>query len=482
MSDEKNDDHEVIQPENLIANRSETTVHPQIEQTAWIEPVDDHEHIVDVESEESKAKIAESKAIFAEFLKEFGAKLDLGDKDSIAEVLKAAQERGIYDAAAKIREYFYGRNITIYGVSYLSNVCEEKCLFCPMGQSCLRDEKAKTKLQDPNLTPEERAENEAIITTHKSRLKTMTPEEAKEDMAALAAMGHNEICVLAGSALGLDYHNLIPYVRIALSQHGIKEVSLNLKQFEEGELQAFLEELQDGFEIPKGVKLQFRIFQETYDPTDYDHFMQHSDPIHGKRNYEVRYNAQIVAAEVGKAVEKAGLTGISEIGIGALFGLRRFPIEEIADLQQHAEVIKLLTGLEVKRCCLPFGNEPKASHVEIPYMIPGRPDADAIIELIYALARLAMPTVSIVSSERDGTKILRRLDRYAPHTTWNVHPYPCGNIEALENLQGKKIEHDDKTPQADTRPRKIEAFRDWLNRDFFPRFDIKKLRQTIRSK
>jgi len=481
MKDEKNDDQEVIQPENLIGNVSEGIVQSEIEQTAWIEPVDDHEHIVDIESEESQAKIAESRAIFAEFLKDFGTKLDLEDKDSVAEVLKAAKTRGIYDGATRIREYFYGRNVTIYGVSYLSNVCEEKCLFCPMGQSCLRDERAKDKLRDPNITPTEKTENEAVIATHESRLKTMTPEEAEQDMAALAAMGHNEICVLAGSALGLSYENLIPYVRIALSQPGIREVSLNLKQFEAGELRAFLEELQDGFQIPEGVKLQFRIFQETYDPDVYDHLMQHSDLVHGKRNYSVRYNAQIVAGEVGKALEATGLTGITEIGIGALFGLRRFPIEEIADLQQHAEVIKLLTGIEVKRCCLPFGNEPKDSHVEIPFMIPGRSDADEIIELIYALARLAMPTVSIVSSERDGTKLLRRLDRYAPHTTWNVHPYPCGNIEALEKLQGKNIEHDNKTPQADTQPRKIEVFRDWLNRDFFPRFDIKRLRRTIRK-
>ena len=453
-------------------------------------PIDDHEHIVDINSPEMREHIENAKGVFAGFLRDFGERLDFSDETSVNEVYIEAERQGIFQHAKEIRELIFDKNISVYGVSYLSNVCDEKCLFCPMGQSCIRTEAAKKgkreledELQTGEITDERHQEIQGrleelqeTIQRHEAHLKTLSPEEAKEDFAAVAEIGHQELCILSGSGLSLDYRKLFPYIEAAVNQEGIKEAILNLSQFREEIFQALMEDLQHpetGIKIPDGVKLQFRIFQETYDRDAYAYFMGKSHPLHGKGNkgnYDVKYNSQIVALRVGKQLESQGKKGIDEVGIGTLFGLTRFPLKEIVGLQKHTEDIFSQTGVEVKRCCLPFGNEPENSGVDIPYMIPGKFSQEGeqkAVELVYALARLAMPTLSIVNSERDRPELLEILDQYANHTTVFVHPEPGGNIEALKELQGQLPLEDKPIGQAEVYPRKpADAIKSWHERGY----------------
>ena len=52
---------------------------------------------------------------------------------------------------------------------------------------------------------------------------------------------------------------------------------------------------------------------------------------------------------------------------------------------------------------------------------------------MYALAKIAMPKVSIVSSERDTPEMLRTLDKYATNRTVDVQPSVGGNLEQAKN-------------------------------------------------
>jgi len=210
------------------------------------------------------------------------------------------------------------------------------------------------------------------------------------------------------------------------------------------------------------VKLQHRVFQETYDSDAYDHF-QRKTPL--SKDYGMLTKAYYIERHMSQS--QALRAGFDEVGIGALFGMTDHPLKEIQGLQDHSAMIAKNLGKEPKRCCLPLGNEPEYVKVDIPYRISGMPKAAKITELIYALARLAMPTVSIVSSERDGRELLRTLDQYANHTTLFVHPGPGRNIESLKELEeGEKVKSTVVEQAATDARHPKEAIQDWLARGY----------------
>jgi len=223
------------EPTNIESREQTHDIDYLIEHKVGLLPEpDEHEHMVDVENPDIKAKIEAAKGLFADFLRDYGEKFDLSDEASIDEVLTAAEQKGIYDQAKKIRELIYDKNISIYGVNYLSNVCNSKCTYCPMG--VMSEEKFKLEeilAENPMLTAEERREMEEKIASFNAMLKTMSHEEARQDFDALAEIGHKEICVLSGEAITARITDLIDYVQLALDTPGIKEVILNMGAFDE---------------------------------------------------------------------------------------------------------------------------------------------------------------------------------------------------------------------------------------------------------
>lgn len=401
----------------------------------------------------NKTRIEAYRRMFDSFAKRYGNMLDLS-KDDLSDVIEIAGKEGIFRAAKEARELVYGRGMSVYGVSYISNVCDEKCVFCPMGQKCIKTTRLTEAIK--TAAPEEKVQLEALIEEENRSLRTLTLDEAQEDFNALVKLGHTEICLLTGSGLCLDYTKLIPYVRAALTTTGVREVILNVSQFTESVFRNFMIDLQAGFTIPAEVRLQYRLFQETFDREVYAKMMRYGDPVHGKGNFRTRYYSLFVANFVTIDFSRTRLRGVDRLGEGVLFGLSRYPIGELQWIRNRE------FWLDPYRICLPFANAPTGSDVEIPYMIPGRADANGIIELIYALARLAFPERSIVSSERDGEGLLVKLDDYANHTTLNVRPYPGGNIDALAEIEGRPLRFAGETPQAEVHPRDIkETIRRW---------------------
>lgn len=429
----------------------------QIEQESQ-EPIDDHEHVVDIERPDIKGKIEASKKLFREFLRDYGEKFDLPSEEGINETLEAAHERGIFEEAQRIRELIYDKNISIYGVSYLSNVCNQNCGFCPMGVCNKAVYDLRLRLMNEDLSPEERADFQRQIEEYEASLKTMSPEEAKADYAALAEIGHREICVLSGEKISADIGKVIDYVQLAVDTPGVKEVILNLGVYN----YEVFKMIRQNLNVPAGVRLQHRVFQETYDWDEYGRFTKDAPESRDVRALTKKYPIERHMSQ-GEALR----AGFDEVGIGALFGLTKYPIKEIEGLQSHTGSIQRIHGKEPKRCCLPLGNEPEYVKVDIPYMIPGVAKATEITELIYALARLAMPTVSIVSSERDGPEILKILDKYANHTTLFVHPGPGRNIESLEEFKrGEKVESRVVEQAATVARDPKKTIQDWLNKGY----------------
>lgn len=445
-----------MEQEPIDTGQSEQTEAREMESVLFI---DEHEHVVDVDDEKIQKEIVEARNLFHEFWREYVDKFDLSNEASIDSTLEAAKEKGIFEAAEKIRNLIYDKNISIYGVSYLSNVCNQNCGFCPQGVCNLEVFLTQQEIDNnPNMSPKEKAEKQAKIDAYKAKLKTLSIDEAKQDFAALAEIGHQEICVLSGEDITAQPDKVIDYIQLALDTPGIKEVILNLGSYSA----KIFKMIKENLVIPEGKKLQHRVFQETYDPYEYDRFVKYAPKEStvdqpSKRYWIERHMSQAQALRAG----------FGEVGIGALFGLTKNPLKEIKGLQDHAISIKKLHGKEPKRCCLPLGNEPEYTHVDIPYMIPTRPKAAEIAELIYALARLALPTVSIVSSERDEPELLKKLDKYANHTTLFVHPGPGRNTESLKELNTVEKTKSSVVEQAKTTARQPrQAILDWLGRGY----------------
>jgi len=95
------------------------------------QPVDDQEHIVDVERPDIAVRIEKAKSLFGEFFAKYGEKMDLSDPASIQEVIKGAEEMEVFSQAEEIRNLIYDKNVSIYGVCYFSNRCNQNCKFCP---------------------------------------------------------------------------------------------------------------------------------------------------------------------------------------------------------------------------------------------------------------------------------------------------------------------------------------------------------------
>lgn len=346
-----------------------------------------------------KKEISDAKKTYEKFAKKFLHKLNLKNPSSVKQVYEEAKRQGIFEKAQKIRELIFGKDIHFYGVVYLWDQCCNYCIYCP-GAVQNREKAIKQGKEYP--------------------LRELSVKEAVEDTKAVMEDGHTHMCYLTGSWPG---HALYPqkmaqYLK-AFDKLGLTEIILNIPP-----------QTLEGFKImKKAIKktsIQFRVFQETYNRDVYGRV----HPAGPKSNYEFRIESQ----------ERALEAGFDNVGLGALFSLNRYPIEEINGLMNHAETIKKKFGKYPIRVCLPTANFLEGIGVSVPYILKRgkydkfgellKPEAYELFdELIFALGRLAMPTINIVSSERDPQGILKILDKYATCTTLDVHPGVGDNIE-----------------------------------------------------
>lgn len=363
------------------------------------------EYHADLENQEVKAKIEEAQKLYSEFVKENFDKFDLSNEQSIEDVYNKALEAGIFDKAEQVRELIFGKDIHFYGVSYLWDACMNHCHYCP-GSVPNRQKAIKEGKEFP--------------------LRELSVPQAVEDTKAVMRDGHSHICYLTGSSPSIDKFpdKIIPYLTSVIEEtkgDGLEEIILNVEPLTEEGFRKVADAVKEiNTRLGTNVSLQFRVFQETYNRDVYAQM----HPKGPKADYDFRIESQARALRAG----------IDNVGLGALFGLNKLPLEEIEGLRQHTEKLEKEFGKSPSRICLPSANELENIGVQIPYFIKrGIYNArrkelvekgyyEKFDELIYALARLAMPKINIVSSERDGEAMLEILDKYATCTTLNVHP------------------------------------------------------------
>lgn len=338
---------------------------------------------------------------YRSFYSEFSSVLDLERVDSIFAVYDEAKRRGIFKLAEDVRMQIFGKDMHFYGVCYLWDTCVEKCVYCPAAL----DNRARA-----GYSP-----------------RMLTVEEAVLETQAIMDIGHTHVCYLAGEDLrpqALDF--LIACLK-EIDQLGLSEIILNISPKDDADFRT----------IRKAVKetsLQFRVFQESYDRVTYS--MMHPKGEGRKHDFDYRLNSQCRAMQAG----------FDNYGLGVLFGLHRYPLEEIHRMVAHSTELIGKVGRPPARVCLPFANQPESIDVNIPYRLDcgdyghlGNLVAygpyEMTVELVYALAKLSLPNTCIVSSERDRPGLLEVLDRYATCTTLNANPGVGDNALYSGNAQ-----------------------------------------------
>lgn len=381
---------------------------------------------LDPNSSETKSIIADSLEQYRRFSSKYKNVLHLDKPDSITHVYQAALQENIFQAAEAVRRAFFGHDLHFYGVTYLWDMCMESCVYCPA----------------------------ALENRKKSKYKplSLSIDEAVNDIQYVMQDGHRHICILTGEdPLRYPPHVLADYIR-AFDELGLKEIILNVEPPKN------VEDFKLWRDAAKKTALQFRVFQETYNREKYAAI--HPVTKYGrKHDFDKRYQSQADALQAG----------FNNIGLGVLFGNHHYPIEEIDSLQAHANDLKSKTGKYPARVCLPSAKHLEQISVNIPFIIQEKSTYQQFSEIIYALARLAMPTIGLVSSERDESTLLTELDKYATCTTLNVHPGVGDNIKFHENTPNNDI-HFEQAPSFSRDPdhfintHEMKGYHLWLAR------------------
>ena len=139
--------------------------------------------------------------------------------------------------------------------------------------------------------------------------------------------------------------------------------------------------------------------------------------------------------------EVAWEAGVDAVGCGVLFGLSPYPIRELASLIGHIEELQQHEA-RVVRACLPFAHAIDGLRTEIPFDVPTSERSYRLLaELLYALARLAIPEMNWVMSERDPPDIRDSLVHFATETTVGVRPGVGDNFAAyIDASQGVRFQ------------------------------------------
>jgi len=369
-------------------------------------------------------EIETAKKAYADFEKDYLYILDLSNPASITEAYKVAKNRGIFEKAKSVRNLIFRKDMHFYGVVYMSDFCANSCTYCPGGE-----ENRKCAIAKGVAYPR----------------KALTLEQIIRETRAVLKNGHSHICYLEGSPAKKQISNNNYAKRIAkivaevirqTANEGLEEIILNIEPLTETGFAMVADAARKANEeVETNVAIQFRVFQETYNRKVYTEM--HPQNVVGSRpkaDYDNRRESQTRALR----------GGFDSIGLGVLLGLNRYPMEEIRGLINHIrDLQKEFPGTLPARVAIPSANELKNIGTRIPYVMKTgqtRPqkegerlgkfamgDYEKLNELIYALARLAMPEVNIVDSERDTPEMLEVLDHYATCTTLGVKAGVGGN-------------------------------------------------------
>ena len=259
----------------------------------------------------------------------------------------AARRSAMAERAHELTVRYFGRTIGLYTPMYLSNYCQNRCVYCGFN-------------------------TDVALKRKKLRL-----EEVEEEAACIAGTGLKHVLILTGdSRENSPVEYMIDCVKV-LKKY-FSSISVEVYALTECEYTGLVEAGVDGMTM----------YQETYDQVVYD-AVHISGP---KKDYQFRLDAP----------ERAAKAGMRTINIGALLGLddwRRdafFTGMHAKYLQDRYGSVEI--GVGIPRLCPHAGNFKSMHAVSV----------KGLVQIITAL-RIFLPRLGIALSTRESAGIRERL-------------------------------------------------------------------------
>jgi len=256
----------------------------------------------------------------------------------------------IWQAAHKIKEDIYGNRLVLFAPLYVANHCANNCLYCGFR----RDNKELNRV-------------------------ALTMDQIRKEVQVLEREGHKRLLMLCGEH---PTRSTLEYFMEAI------ETAYAVKTEKGGEIRRINVEIapltaDEYKELKKTGIGTCVLFQETYHHETYK-IMHPGGP---KKDYRYRLTAMHRAQE----------GGISDVGIGALFGLYDYKFE-VLGLLLHALQLEQDCGVGPHTISIPrlepAFNAPAAIR-------PPHPVSDRDFKKLVAIIRMAVPYTGMILSTRE---------------------------------------------------------------------------------
>ena len=248
----------------------------------------------------------------------------------------------VENLATKARDttiQYFGKTISLYAPLYISNFCENQCIYC------------------------------GFQTKSKLKRKKLSIREMNKEMEIISKSGIRSILLLTGESLKMAPVGYI-LEAVNIAKKYFSSISLEVYPLEVEEYQ---KQFQNGVD---GVT----IYQETYNREQYKKL--HLSGI--KTNYDFRY----------KTPERLAKSGIRMIGMGVLLGLSTIS-EDVYELFRHLEQMeKKYPGIEYS-LSFPRLILPRNGNFEYVAV------SDLTLVKLICMARILFPRVGIILSTRE---------------------------------------------------------------------------------
>ncbi|MDD4287562.1 MAG: hypothetical protein PHO20_02550 [Candidatus Peribacteraceae bacterium] len=303
------------------------------------------------------------------------------ERMQILQRLLSQKERyfdAVVESASRVNRLVFGDKLKLYGISYISDECVNDCLYCGHRASSVHQRSA------------------------------LTPEQMAEDFSAVVRHRPEEFCILAG-----DHPRAVQRCCDALRvlrsvnekyRSPLQCVTLNIAPQTPEDFEKIVAA------ADPVVRLQYRIFQETYDPALYEQYH-----VAGPKSaFHDRMTAQ----------ERALQAGFSDVGIGALMGLNTAGHDfEIISLVQHADRIKQMFGRYPKSLSIPRHQRVEGSDFTTP-----NPLDDRSYIYYHALLRIFLPETELMITSRETPELIQALESLVNVRDLAPRPGVGGNI------------------------------------------------------
>ena len=324
----------------------------------------------------------------------------------------------ILDKAKEVNNRLFGRERIFYGVVYVSDFCVETCTYC--------------------------GDN---IRSERGFFHTLSIKQFQMDVSSLLQLNPSlrEICFLSGNNLW-NAAKWIEYLsHVFLIYHN--ELSLNINPFSTDEFR----EIRQSFPTQK---LQFRVFQETYDEFIYDKLqpdyesIKHEIPL-SNYNFLKRKNLTIPSKKDFNnrlySQERAIEAGFDNYGIGVLLGLNNGLHKsyfEVLAMKRHSEYLHRKYAKWPKTISFPRIR----NSVGINYTIPAEV-SDFELERIIAVTRIIQQNSHLVMTCRETADFRSKIRPIINIEDFAARPGPGGNsinnvtyqMEIEDRRTGEKV-------------------------------------------